>query len=565
MAPTEPSTAWGKPPMPRRTINFRSSITRRRRPKPEVLPQPRAGRQRRRAIIGGLTAVTLTLAACSSSAPKASSPQTAQNTNRTLVIGSAVAPPGLDITSSPAASIAEVLDYNVYQHLVQISPTGQLIPVLASSWTVTNGGRTYAFALRAGVKFSNGDAFTAADVVYSMNRAVAPASVYPHKASLASVLQSVTAVTRTQVQVVLKTPDWGLLDTLATTAVGVILDPNAVSTIATQPVGTGPFEFSNVVPNYSATLTRNPSYWGPAARVANVTWRYFSNSTAENSALRTGEIDVIDSEPSANAIDPFQGNPNYQVISGPTAGKVDLVLNNAYGPLQNVLVRQAISYATNKQALIAAAAPGPAKPLGSEAVPMNPYYLNLASVYPYDPVKARALLAQAGYPNGFSINLVLPPYDYAQVSGPLVVSELKAVGINVTLSNIQWPLWLSTVLAQGEYQMTLVNFAAFNTVTNFENPKYFFHYTGSTAVAKLIATADAQPTQTAWIKGMHGVLRQITKDAVVDWLWNQPMESVAKKGIVGLPKGGASTSYQVAYASFGGTVPNHIATEGFSS
>lgn len=526
-----------------------------------------SGRQTKHTtVLGGLVAIALLLAACSTSPANTTKGQSsAASTNRTLVIGSEVAPPSLDLTSNPAAAIQEVLDYNVYQHLVQFTPKGELIPVLATSWKITNSGRTYTFDIRPGVKFSNGAPLTAADVVYSMKRVVAPGSVYPHKKSLASVMQSVNAIGSKQVQVTLNAPDWGFLETLASTSDGVILDPSAVPKIATHPVGTGPFEFSNLVPNYSATLVRNPLYWGPSPKVANVTWRYFSNPTAENSALRTGEIDVIDNEPYAKLVAPFRANPKYQVISGPTPGKVDLVLNNTYGPLQNVLVRRAISYATDKRALIATAAAGPAVPLGSEAAPMNPYYLNLANVYPYDPAKARALLAQAGYPHGFSINLVLPPYNYAQVAGPLVASELKAVGINVTLSNIQWPLWLSTVFAHGNYQMTIVDFIAYNTVTNFGNPKYFFHYAGSNTVSKMIASADAQPSQAGWIKGMHGVLRLITKDAVVDWLWNQPMASVARKGIVGLPAGLASTSYQVAYASFGGTVSRSVASQGFSS
>lgn len=536
--------------------------SRRKLPSGPAVPRGRAGS---RAIVATFIALALLATACSSASTKStSSSASAESRNRTLVIGSQVAPPSLDLTSNPAAAIEEVLDYNVYQHLVQITPNGQLVPVLATSWTVTNGGKTYTFNIRQGVKFSNGSPMTVSDVVYSIKRVVAPGSLYPHKASLASVLNSVTAVGSSQVRVSLVSPDWELLYTLATTSDGVILDPGAVSEIATQPVGTGPFKFSNMVPNYSVTLVRNPLYWGPSPQISSVQWRYFSNPTAENSALRTGEIDVIDTEPSAKAVQPFKGNPNYQVISGPTPGKVDLVLNNAYGPLQNVLVRRAISYATNKKALIAAAAAGPAIPLGSEATPMNPYYLNLANVYPYDPKKAKALLTQAGYPNGFSVNLVLPPYGYAQISGPLVASELEAIGIKVTLSNIEWPLWLSTVFDKGEYQMTIVNFAAFNTVTNFDNPKYFFHYAGSTTVAQMITSADAQPTKAAWINSMHGVLRKITNDAVVDWLWNQPIATVARKGIVGLPEGGASTSYQVAYASFGGTLPKDILKQGFS-
>lgn len=525
-------------------------------------------RQRKRPVAVGVLAVgavSLILAACGSSAsPKTAGSVAAASTNGKVVIGSQVAPPGLDMTANPAAAIAEVLDYNVYQHLVELDPAGKLIPVLATSWTVTNGGTRYTFTIRSGVEFSNGQALTPRDVVYSIDRVIAPGSLYQQKAQLSTV-KSVTAVGSDKVQVDLSTPNQNLLYALATTSDGIILDPSAVPQIATKPVGTGPYVFSNMVSNYSVTLNRNPSYWGFKPRVATVEWRYFSNPAAMNSALLSGQIDVIDTVSTKNLAAPFEHNAGYQVVTGPGTGKVDLVLNNAYGPLQNKLVRQAISYATNKQAIIDVASAGPAKPIGTEAAPMEPYYLNLASLYPYNPTKARQLLAQAGYSHGFSLQLVLPPYNYAQLAGPLVAQELKAVGIQVSLSNIQWPLWLSTVFKQGEYQATIVDFAAFGTVSNFANPTYFFHYSGAQAIKQMMDAAIAQPTSAGWIKGMHAVLRRIADDAVVDWLWNRPVVTVAKKTIAGLPKAAASQSFQANYLSYGGTLPSNVTSQGFTS
>jgi len=332
----------------------------------------------------GLAALVLTgmvlAAGCSSSGSSGSTASTGPGGSAapagTLTIGSSAAPPSLDPTSSPSAAIDEVLDYNVYQHLVQLSPSGQVVPVLASGYAWSANRKTITFTIRQGVKFSNGDPLTAADVVYSIDRVVAKGSKYPY-ASLMGTLTSVKQTSPTTVAVALSQPDQEWLYQLAAYSNGVILDPNAVSKIAADPVGTGPYEYKSQVTNYSATLAANPDYWGSAPGFATVVFRYFTDPTAENSALLSGQI--------------------------------QLTLNNASGPLKNVLVRQAISYAINRQAILQTVGGGFGTVIGSDTVPGDPWYSSsYAMAYPYDPAKARQLLKEAGYPNGFSLTLTLP-------------------------------------------------------------------------------------------------------------------------------------------------------------
>jgi peptide/nickel transport system substrate-binding protein len=147
----------------------------------------------------------------------------------TLVIGSNVAPPTLDLTANPAAAIDEVLDYNVYQHLAQLTPNGGIAPTLATRWAISNHGRTYTFFIRKGVRFSNGDPLTPAAVVFSFKRVIAPKSTYPYKVLMADI-KSVRAV-GWKVVVTLKNRDWSFIYNMAAYSNGVILDPKAVKQI----------------------------------------------------------------------------------------------------------------------------------------------------------------------------------------------------------------------------------------------------------------------------------------------------------------------------------------------
>ena len=508
-------------------------------------------------VLGLVVSLALLLVSCQSSSGTTASGQPSE-----LIIGGTVAPPTLDLTSNPAASIDEVLEYNVYQNLVELAPNGTLIPVLATSWNVSNGNRTYTFTLRHGVRFSNGAPMTPADVVFSLNRAMSPQSTYPQKAQMKPV-QSVVAVGKYTVVVTLKFPDQEWLFALATTANGVVLDPNAVSNLATKPVGTGPYMVQSFVPNYSITLVRNPHYYGTPAPIKEVERRYFSSPSAMNAALLSGQINMIRDEPIPQVLGQFENNPKFRVIHGSTSGKVDLVMNNTYGPLSHLRVRQAISYAINKQAINSAAAGGFGTVIGSEATALDPWYLDLASKYPYDPAKAKQLLAQAGYPHGFALTLTLPPYGYAQIAGPLVAADLQKVGISVTLQNVQWPLWLSTIFAKGQYQMTIVDFALPRTIVNYANPAYFFHYAGSAQVASLLHQGDTASTKAERNHYYQEAELLLANDAVNVWLYVPPMITVAQKGIVGMPGAWPDQAYEMYHLSVGGAVAARLKAEGY--
>ncbi len=511
------------------------------------------------ALLAG-SAVTTTGAAASQN--RSAGPAGASG--KILVVGSQVAPPTLDPTVNAAAAIDEVVDYNVFQHLVELQPDGQVVPVLATSWTTSKGGKVYTFTIRKGVRFSNGDPMTPADVVFSLENVIRHPKTFPYAADLGAT--SATAVGTDEVAVTLSSPSWSFLFNLASYAIGDVLDPRTVSKLATDPIGTGPYTVTGEVPNYSVTLGLNPYYWGTKPGVAGAEFRYFTNANAEDAALESGQIDVIDNLASPQELSTFKSDPSkYVVVSGLTNGKVQLTINNAAGPLSSKLVRQAINMAISKKTIIDVAAAGLSVPIGTDTVPSDPYYIDLSKLYPYDPAKAKQLLAKAGYPNGFSTTLTLPPYYYAQLAGPVVQSELGAIGIKVTIKNVQWPLWLSQVFEGGNFDLTIIDHAEARDVPNYADPTYYWHFAGARTVASQLAAANAAPTRHAWIAGMRTVLREIAHDAVNDWLYVLPDLSVHLKGVVGLPESFYTESFDITHAQFGGSIPARLAKAGYGT
>lgn len=515
----------------------------------------------------GLAAVVagaLLLAACGAAGNNSGGQSTQL---KTLVVGSSnVFPPTLDPTANASQAIDEVIDYNVLQHLCQLAPNGKIVPILATSWTASpsyGAPKSYTFTIRKGVKFSNGDPLTPADVVFSLKRVYAAGSTYPYTKIFD--VSSVSQVGSDQVKVTLTSPSWEWLYDLAAYSNGVILDPKTISSMGTDPIGTGPFKVTEETTNYSVSLARNNQYWGYKPHVAGVTFRYFTNANSLNAALQSGQVNMIDNLSSPQDLSLFKSNPKYRVNAGLTNGKIQLTLNNAYGPLQNSLVRKAILYATDRPAIIKAASGGYGIVAGSDTVPADPFYLNLTGQYKYNVAKAKQLMSEAGYANGFSLKLTDPPYFYANLAAPLIVSELKAIGINVTVSTIDFPLWISQVFEGGNFQATIIDHAEGRDIGNYGTTGYYWHYAKTSQVAAELAAANAAPTEKQWINGYQQVLRQITADAVNDWLYIAPFLTVAQKDVVGLSSTAYTEAFDLSHVGIGGTIPASAKALGYVS
>jgi len=436
-----------------------------------------------------------------------------------VTIGMQLEPPILDPTASPAAAISEALYGNVFEGLVQFAPDGSVLPQLASSWDVSADGLTYTFHLQSGVRFHDGTPFDAGTAKFSLDRALAADSVNPQKSRLAAV-RDVGVIDEHTLRLGLSRRSGGLLQTLAWGSFVMVAPPSA-ATNATQPVGTGPFRVAEWRRGDSLRLERTPGYWGKAARLPGATFKFIADPSAAYAALMAGDVDAFDNYPAPESLAQFAADPRFVVFAGPTEMETILALNNRNPPLDNVLVRRAIAHALDRRAIIDGAMFGYGTPIGSHFPPRNPAYVDLTAQYPHDLAKARQLLAQAGYPQGFAVTLKLPPPSYARRSGEIIASQLAAAGIRVSIVNLEWAQWLDQVYSRHDFDMSIVGHAEPMDYDIYARDDYYFGYSSAAFKALIAALEDTtDPERRRTLLGQ--VQHTLADDAVNGFLFQYP-------------------------------------------
>lgn len=435
------------------------------------------------------------------------------------IIGTQLEPPILDPTANPAAAISEVLYGNVYEGLVQFAADGSVLPKLALSWDVSDDGLTYVFHLKGGVRFHDGSAFDAAAARFSLNRIIAPGSVNPQRSRLRAI-RAVEAVDLKTLKLLLTQRSGGLLQSLAFGS-AVMVSPQSAANNAAQPVGTGPFRFLRWRRGDSITLERNPDFQGAQPQLDQVTFKFITDPTAAYAALMAGDVDAFSNYPAPESFAQFAADPRFAVLTGTTEMETVLGLNERIAPLSNVLVRRAISYALDRHAIIDGAMYGYGTPIGSHFPPRNPAYVDLTGVYPHDVAKAKALLAEAGYPNGFSMTLKLPPPSYARRSGEIVASQLAQIGIRVSIENLEWAQWLDQVYTRHDFDMSIVGHAEPLDYDIYARDDYYFGYSNPEFKALISALDDTvEPARRTDL--LQQIQRKLSLDAVNGFLFQYP-------------------------------------------
>jgi peptide/nickel transport system substrate-binding protein len=436
-----------------------------------------------------------------------------------MIIGTQLEPPVLDPTANPAAAISEVLYGNVYEGLVQFGADGSVLPKLALSWDVSADGLTYLFHLRSGVRFHDGSVFDAAAAQFSLQRIAAPGSTNPQRSRLRAI-SAVEAVDAHTLRVSLSRRSGGLLQGLAFGA-AVMVSPQSAATNAVRPIGTGPFRFLRWRRGDSITLERNPDYRGQPALLDQVTFKFITDPTAAFAALMAGDVDAFSNYPAPESFAQFAADRRFRVFNGTTEMETVLGLNERAPPLSSVLVRRAISYALDRRAIIDGAMFGYGTPIGSHFPPRNPAYIDLTGVYPHDVDKARALLAQAGYPQGLTLTLKLPPPSYARRSGEIVAAQLLQAGIRVRIENLEWAQWLDQVYTRHDFDISIVGHVEPLDYDIYARDDYYFGYANAEYKA-LIAALDDTTDARARTDLLHQVQRKLADDAVNGFLFQYP-------------------------------------------
>lgn len=365
---------------------------------------------------------------------------------------------GLDPHKAISAGTKEVL-FNIFEGLVKFDPDGNLNPAVAENYHISSDGMVYTFTLREGVKFHDGSLVSVEDVIYSIKRSAGilePKDPTVVVESALSVISDVVATDEKMVEVRLKQVDSELLPYLTCAIV-----PKDYDELNTKPIGTGPFKFVSYTPLQSIVLEKNEEYYLEGAPYLDrVTFKISSNVDAAFMELQAGAIDIL---PYITDVHASQLPKGYHLEAGPMNLIQGLFINNKVPPFDNKLVRQALCYAVDRQAVIDMVAGGRGRVIGTNMYPgFKKYYdESLVNTYPYDPEKAKELLKEAGHPNGFQFTITVPsnyqPHiDTAQV----IVEQLKQVGITAKIQLIEWSSWKSVVYKGRNYETTIVGLAA---------------------------------------------------------------------------------------------------------
>jgi peptide/nickel transport system substrate-binding protein len=463
----------------------------------------------------------------------ASGPIAAQAPNR-LIVQSQAEPPGLDMTATPATATSGIIFYNVQEALVKVDRHGKLVPWLAERWH-TADNRNYTFFLKKGVRFHNGRELKAADVKFVFERAMNPETKHPYPRYYEAIGDIIVkddyAITFS-----LKTLNANFLLNLARQG-SVIYPREAVDTLKSAPIGTGPFRFEEWVRGDRIVLVKNKDYHVQGLpKLDRVTFRFIADPNAVLAALKAGDVDFSNFGLGAEHVQELAKDARFSIIVGDTTSDVILAMNNARKPFSDVRVRRAITHAINKPDVLKGAMFGMGKILGTNVDPLNPYYVDMSNAMPHDPARARKLLAEAGYPNGFDAVLrVSPQYQYTVRTGEILVDQFRKVGVNVKIEQIEWGQWLSRVWKEAEYDLTIIGHAESWDIANYANPKYYFRYDSAKfqeLFAKSEVTLDDKARRDLYLQ----MQKMLVEDAPAVWLYMHPRLAVAKKGVQGLWK-----------------------------
>jgi peptide/nickel transport system substrate-binding protein len=381
----------------------------------------------------------------------------------TLRLGMQTDPVGLDPHLSTATATKNMMEH-VYETLVFVSPEGRFIPGLAESWQTSQDGLTWTFALRRNVKFHNGRAMTADDVVYSINRVRDPNTRSPWIGNFVDV-DAVSAADPLTVVFRLKKPFSPLLAKLSAILYSAIVPKEVVDRgeMNVSPTGTGPFRFVGYTPQQRLVLVRSGDYWDVDATgrrlpyLDRLEFVFFPDAVARATAIRTGTVEFIEYVPSSE-VRSLRSDPNVVVVGGPSANFRSIYINNAIAPFNNVKVRQALAWSINRKEIIDTALFGVG---GIDAtghvIPPGNYFALTRNVYDKPDVdRAKRLLSEAGHPNGVEADFyVTSTYDFLRTPAEVIQAQAARAGIRLKIVAADWSVYLPTVFAK-RYTLTIL-------------------------------------------------------------------------------------------------------------
>ncbi len=465
-----------------------------------------------------------------------------------VVIAIPAEPPGLDPAMQPAAAVSEVVWENIFEGLTRFDPTGKIVPGLALSWTRDNPNQ-YTFKLRPGVKFHDGKPMTSADVKFSFERNAAPDSTNKRKRVFVN-FASVDAIDPLTVRITTKTPS-ALLPFYLGECTASIQSAATAAGNRTTPVGTGPYKFVKWTRGDSIEMERYADYKGAIApRVQTVVFRFMPDENSQVLAMRSGQVDYLPYIAAVEAITSLKAENKFKITQGQTQGVLFLGMNNKKAPFNDVRVRRAMYLAVDANMVNEGTHGGFGKKGGAQTNELNPYFVDVMGTQKQDIAAAKKMLAAAGHPNGFSVNLKVLSNPSTRRTAEILVAQLAEVGIQVKLEVQQTAQWLDVVFKNKNYDMTIISHPEPWAILNYTDPNYFYQY-DSEKFRNLMTASEASTDDAILRRNLAAAQRQLFEDAPVVWLYAMPQVGVVRNGLSGTRVSLPVPAYPVAEMSWG--------------
>ena len=361
----------------------------------------------------------------------------------------------LDPHYAVAAGTKEVM-FNVFEGLVKYDSNGNTVPAVASDVQISDDGLVYTFTLRDGVKFHNGDTVDLDDVIYSIEKCKNDTKVNQQTSTGLKCIASLEKDGDNKLVMTLSEPNTELMSLLTLAILPADYDKQD-----TAPIGTGPYKYVSRTAQESVELEKFADYWGTPGNIDKVTYKINEKTEGLVMGLESGALDLV-SHLSSTQVKELNKD-NFNIEQGTMNLVQALYLNNETAPFDNELVRQALCYAIDKQGILDMAFDGYGFPIGSNVFPAFTKYFDesLINYYEHDVNKAKDLLTQAGYPNGFDMTITVPSnYQPHCDTAEVIAEQLKEVGINAKLERVEWETWKADTYAGRNFQSTVIGLTA---------------------------------------------------------------------------------------------------------
>lgn len=403
-------------------------------------------------VLSALVALVMVfaLSACGSSADTEDESGSGEEaSDNSVVVGIAQDLDSLDPHNATLAGTREVL-FNLFDGLVKAESDGSLEPAVAESYEVAEDAMSITFTLRDGIQFSDGSLVTVDDVIYSVERYAEGTAV---SSAFLDYFESIEAVDDSTILVTLTEPNTEFIYEMTCEIMPEANDAN----VETNPIGTGPFKFVSYTAGDSLVMERNEYYWKDGyPYLDQVTFKVVTDTDTAILQLNSGTLDIYQY---LTEDETLTLSDDFDILEGSVNYVQALYLNNAAEPFDNVLVRQALCYAIDKDEINEMVFGGKSYLIGTNMIETLSAYYNAETddYYSYDPEKAMELLEEAGYADGFSFTISVPNnYAPHQSVAEIIAEQLEAVGITVDIELMDMSAWLETVYTNRDYEATIV-------------------------------------------------------------------------------------------------------------